>query len=149
MKLIMLKDALNRVVKRYTRKRKTPNKKKVSPIVDEVVDIQIERCSEANNSTTPSASKVETIDIEQNDVSGCYIFMDMGILEMMFSCLVCSECFRQEINIEDINSKKKGLVRYLPLKCSTCGFVRHFYSSKTVESDRGMKLFDVNVRTVY
>ena len=80
--------------KRYNRKRKTPNKKKVSPIIDEVVDIQIETCSEANNSTTPSASKVETIDIEQNDVTGCYIFMDMGILEMMFS-LACPGCFRQ------------------------------------------------------
>ena len=76
--------------------------------------------------------------------------MDMGILEMMFSYLACPGRFRQEINIEDINSKKKGSARYLALKCSSCGFVRHFYSSKTVESDRrGMKLFDVNVRTVY
>ena len=74
----------------------------------------------------------------------------MGILEMMFSCLACPECFHQEINIEDINSKKKGLARYLALKCSSCGFVQHFYLSQTVESDRrGMKLFDVNVRTVY
>ena len=110
-----------------------------------------EACGDAN-STPPSASKVETIETEQtqeNDVIG-YRFMDMEILKLMFSCLACPECFRQEIIIEDINSKKKGLARYLALKRSSCDFVRNIYSSKTVESDRGgMKLFVVNVRTVY
>ena len=37
-----------------------------------------------------------------------------------------------------------------PLKCLDCGFVRHFYTSKMVDSDKsGMKSFEINLRTVY
>ena len=43
--------------------------------------------------------------------------MDMDILKSMFSCLACPDCFHQNVTIEDINSKKKGLARYVALKC--------------------------------
>ena len=152
----------------YPKKRLTPNKKKTKTVKQLLlkmmmklhlilcrylaVDIQRETCWDPG-SNTPSTSKVESVNIGQKSgntyISG-YRFMDMDILKSMFSCLVCPECFHQNVTIQDINSKKKGLARYIALKCSDCGFVRHFYTSKMIDSNAsGMKFFEVNFMTVY
>ena len=71
---------------------------------------------------------------------------DTTVLNCMFSCLICPECLQCEtIYLEDINAKKKGLSRYLCIKCNNCDFNCHFYSSKTVGDNK----FDVNIRMVY
>ena len=51
--------------------------------------------------------------------------------------------------MKDIHEKKKGISRYLCIKCSS-DFVRHWYSSKATQSPNkvGMKFFDVNIRMV-
>ena len=126
---------------------KQSTKKLYAPLVKVELVLPVEEVS-----TTASVSKVVNIDDNEaenvsDEISG-YRLIDTTILQCIFNCLACPECFKLEtLSLIDINAKKKGLSRYLCLKCS-CGFARHFYSSKTTQPPNkvGMKLFDVNIR---
>ena len=152
---------------RYAKKRRFHGKKKseVVPPVEvqvPVVEVPVEYSEneeelvvpvECSVHSTVSVSKVVDIEETATDSSGIsgYRLMDTAILNSIFNCLSCPACFTCErLSLEDIAAKKKGLARYLGLRCVECGYSRHFYSSKTVETNKpGKKLLDINVRMVY
>ena len=48
--------------------------------------------------------------------------------------------------------RKRGLARYLPLKCSSCLYVNEFCTSKTVQRKqrgKGRNMYEINIRSVY
>ena len=56
------------------------------------------------------------------------------------------------ISLEDIAAKKKGLVRYLGLRCVACEYSRHLgLRCVACEYSRhlGLRCVDINVRMVY
>ena len=59
--------------------------------------------------------------------------MDVNILDGIFNCLACPECYEVEtLHLNDTNAKKKGLARLMYLKCNSCTYVKEFYTSKNV-----------------
>ena len=104
---------------------------------------------------TVSSSKVidvetETHEDEEEIITG-YRIMDTEILNTVFHLLSCPDCsITNTIKLVDILPKKKGLASCLALECSNCNFTHQFYSSKNVDTGKsGMKMFDINVRTIY
>ena len=69
--------------------------------------------------------------------------IDTEILNYIFHLLACPECFLTDtIELADLLPKKKGLASCLSLKCNSCG-------SKSIDTGKsGMKVFDINVRTI-
>ena len=80
--------------------------------------------------------------------------MDVNILDGIFNCLACPECYEVEtLHLNDTNAKKKGLVRLMYLKCNSYIFVKEFYTSKKIERNDseqkgGGKFMEVNLRAV-
>ena len=63
--------------------------------------------------TTASSSKIFDIGSESHPdiLSGCRL-MDVNILDGIFNCLACPECYDVEtLHLNDTNAKKKGLAR--------------------------------------
>ena len=59
--------------------------------------------------------------------------MDVNILDGIFNCLACPECYEVEtLHLNDTNAKKKGLARLMYLKCNSCTYVKEFHTSKNV-----------------
>ena len=57
--------------------------------------------------------------------------MDVNILDGIFNCLTCPECYEVEtLHLNDTNAKKNGLARLMYLKCNSCTYVKEFYTSK-------------------
>ena len=62
-----------------------------------------------------------------------YRLMDVNILDGIFNCLTCPECYEVEtLHLNDTNTKKKGPARLMYLKCNSCTYVKEFYTSKNV-----------------
>ena len=68
--------------------------------------------------------------------------MDVNILNGIFNCLACPECY-ETLHLNDTNAKKKGLARLMYLKCNLCTYVKEFYTSKNVMilSKQGRKVY--------
>ena len=72
----------------------------------------------------------------------------------MFSLLVCPNCSATNTStLLDIEDKKKGLARFMQIKCIDCEFKHSFYTSHQIDSNndnrsRGMKTMEINVRAV-
>ena len=65
------------------------------------------------------------------DILSGYRLMDVNILDGIFNCLACPECYKVEtLHLNDTNAKKKGLVRLMYLKCNSYTYVKEFYTSK-------------------
>ena len=81
--------------------------------------------------------------------------MDVNILDGIFNCLACPECYEVEtLHLNDTNAKKKGLVRLRYLKCNSYTYVKEFYTSKKIEHNYseqkgGGKFMEVNLHAVY
>ena len=84
--------------------------------------------------TTASSSKILDIGSESHpDILSGYRLMDVNILDGIFNCLACPECYEVEtLHLNDTNAKKKGLARLMYLKCNSCTYVKEFYTSKNV-----------------
>ena len=84
--------------------------------------------------TTASSSKIVDIGSESHpDILSGYRLMDVNILDGIFNCLACPECYEVEtLHLNDTNAKKKGLARLTYLKCNSCTYVKEFYTSKNV-----------------
>ena len=77
--------------------------------------------------------------------------MDVSILDGIFNCLTCPECYEVETHLNDTNRKKKGPARLMYLKCNSCTYVKEFYTSKNVmilSKKGGGKFMEVNLRAV-
>ena len=77
--------------------------------------------------TTASSSKILDIGSESHpDILSGYRLMDVNILDGIFNCLACPECYEVEaLRLNDTNAKKKGLSRLMYLKCNSCTYVTH------------------------
>ena len=131
---------------RYTRKRKYHGKRK-SINDDTVVQVEDQGAHSAPElvedgaaavyceaTTTASSSKILDIGSEFHpDILSGYRLMDVNILDGIFNCLACPECYEVEtLHLNDTNAKKKGLARLMYLKCNSCTYVKEFYTSKNV-----------------
>ena len=101
---------------------------------------------------TVSEKKIKKVKIQKKSstIEG-YRMMDMVILETLVKALCCPDCYLQKLCLKEQEIKKKGLASYLVVKCSNCNFTHSTYTSQQIsrEDGRGMKPFDVNIRTVY
>ena len=134
----------------YTRKRKCHDKRKsinddtVVQVEDQVAHSSINSAPElvedgtaavyCEATTTASSSKILDIGSESHpDILSGYRLMDVNILDGIFNCLTCPECYEVEtLHLNDANAKKKGLARLMDLKCNSCTYVKEFYTSKNV-----------------
>ena len=84
--------------------------------------------------TTASSSKILDIGSESHpDILSGYRLMDVNILDGIFNCLTCPECYEVEtLHLNDTNATKKGPARLTYLKCNSCTYVKEFYTSKNV-----------------
>ena len=77
----------------------------------------------------------------------------MEMLANLFSPLTCPNCHESDcLQMEEDADKKKGLATFISIKCCYCDYQNDIYTSKSVaamEKSKGMKTFDVNIRTVY
>ena len=89
---------------RYARKRKRHVKRK--SINDDTDYFEA--------TTTASSSKMLDIGSESHpDILSGYRLMDVNILDGIFNCLACPECYEVErLHLNDTNTKKKGLARF-------------------------------------
>ena len=159
---------------KYTKKRTYHEKKKQQPpqqesvvvvedvpVVDDenVLDLNISIVEEEQDlsHTKQTLSETKVVDIDESgtleDLSG-YRLMDISVLGDVFTSLACPECCTiNSLHLHDINEKKKGLARFLMLKCVTCPYEKQFYSSKKVDRHNANKgggnYMEVNVRAVY
>lgn len=159
--------------KKYTKKRKYHGKKKqqqpqesVPVVVEDVPVVEDENIlivddeqdlpvPHPKQTQTLSETKIDDIDESgtPEDLSG-YRLMDISVLGDVFTSLACPECCTiNSLHLHDINEKKKGLARFLILKCVTCPYEKQFYSSKKVDrpdaNKGGGNFMEVNVRAVY
>ena len=73
----------------------------------------------------------------------------------MFSLLACPNCSTTNtLKLQDIEDKKKGLARFMQIKCRDCEFKYSFYTSPQIDSTnnnhrRGMKTMESNVGAAY
>ena len=86
---------------------------------------------------------------------GGYRLVDMGLLQCLVSSLACPECHEKALVLVKDGCKKK-ILSILLLCCAQnteCDYKFGSYLSKTVqpivEGSKGMKPFEVNIRTVY
>ena len=73
-------------------------------------------------------------------------------LSDVFSLLACPNCLTTNTcKLLDIEDKKKGLARFMQIKCRDYKFKQSFYTSFQVKDNRrrGMKTMEINVRAVY
>ena len=69
------------------------------------------------------------------------LFMDMGILNNVFSVLICPTCY---CKLKMTQNEKEGLAFRIILKCCGCEWKHEFYTSK-----KKSKHYEVNRRMVY
>ena len=74
-------------------------------------------------------------------------------LTILLKSLGCPQCHSTNtLYVEEIDSKRKGLASCLLVKCSKCTYAMQKYTSQVVEnvtSKRGMKNYEVNMRSIY
>ena len=79
--------------------------------------------------------------------------MDVNILDVIFNCLACPECYEvKTLHLNDTNAKKKGLARLMYLKCISCAYIKEFYKKierNDSEHKGGGKFMEVNLCAVY
>ena len=98
------------------------------------------KCSVAAQKTPVSSRKIKPIRRRKTAIDG-YRFMDLQILEDLISSLCCPCCYKNDLHLEEQDTKKKGLASYLSIVCP-CGYTKEGYTSKHVHdnaSKRGMK----------
>ena len=129
--MVMLGDARSKQTYGKRRKYHGRGKKEITaavPVLEEVVTLPNEVSVDSDmemvaDISTISLSKVVDIDTENvedaaAEITG-YRLVDTTMLNCMFSCMACPERLQCEtIYLEDINAKKKGLSRYLCIKCN-------------------------------
>ena len=156
-----MEDAQNESKQRYTRKRKYHGKRK-SINDDTVVQVEDQGAHSSINAapelvedgatavyceatTTASSSKILDIGSESHpDILSGYRLMDVYILDGIFDCLTCPECYEVEtLHLDDTNAKKKGPARLMYLICNSCPYVKEFYTSRNVMilSKKGRKVY--------
>ena len=120
--------AKQRSKKLYSKKRRNPNKgKKLVPKVDvEQLLIAEENPTEqqinvnVHIDTTVSSDNVELIEPPKDSVSPTgFRLIDLSILSNVFTLLACPNClYTNTCQLIDIEEKKKGLSRYMQVKCN-------------------------------
>ena len=85
------------------------------------------------------------------DVIEGYRIVYMGLLQTLITSLACPDCLSTKLHLEENDKKKKGLSSFLVISCDECDFSTSSYTSKRAqyEESRGLKPFDINVRSVY
>ena len=107
-----------------------------------------EHTTEPEPTQTVSQSKVEGIPLPSDELTDVppsgYRFMDLGILENVFSILICPKCFVGKVKM--VENKNQGLSFQLKLDCSSeiCNWSNEFWTSK-----KQSRHYDVNRRTCY
>ena len=96
----------------------------------------------------------DVIDLDSDvDNNNGYRLINMEMLANLFSPLTCPNCHESDcLQMEEDADKKKGLGTFISIKCCYCDYQNDTYTSKSValmEKSKGMKTFDVNIRTVY
>ena len=88
-------------------------------------------------------------------ILGLYIIPSLTVLDKVFSCLCCQECFETgSLYIDEDEETRKGLASFLDILCR-CGYKKDCCTSKTVEKagvnvcNKGIKPLEVNFRAVY
>ena len=103
--------------------------------------------NESMKNDSASSRKIETIlcstPSSSEPITG-YRFMNMELLDTVFSALLCPECMTSSLKLKENMSMKKGLASCLYIKCMACGHVHQFCNSTRRDLN-----FDINVRTVY
>ena len=100
-----------------------------------------------------SADKVELVELSKDStLLTKFKFIDLSILSYVFSLLTCQNC--SALKFEDIEDKKKGLARFMQIKCRHCEINHRFSASSQIDTTkdnrcRGMKTMEINVRAVY
>ena len=104
------------------------------------------------NKLTASEKKVKQVKKQKKvDVIEGYRIVDMGLLQTLITSLACPDCLSTKLHLEENDKKKKGLSSFLVISCDECDFSTSSYTSKRAqyEESRGLKPFDINVRSVY
>ena len=142
----------------------TPSKRLTSEENVNNLDFIVSEATENNERdaipapTTISSAKVVDIDpVEEhfNQLGTGFRLIELSILGEVFSLMSCPSCISTDsMQLYDISEKKKGLARYLEVRCSACPFIHGFYTSPVAHSSknirhRGMKTMEVNTRAVY
>ena len=118
--------------RRYSKKRRNPNKGKkmtsklviVEVIVEELVETN-QLFTNVNNSLEPITKltdEVEFIELPKDSVlpSG-FRFTDLSILSDVFPLLACPNCLTANtLKLQDIEDKKKGLSRFMQIRRKDC-----------------------------
>ena len=106
---------------------------------------QSESAEKDGPSQPPTISEVKVIDIDidmeqqqqtNSDAPSGYRLIDVSILADVFCQLSCPECCAtNSIQLEDVSERKKGLARFMRLKCEYCPYSNDFFTSKEVEKN--------------
>ena len=93
--------------------------------------------SEGGDSSPTNAKNVS------ENVTG-YRFIDIELLDELFKQMPCGECHESALLLEDNSNERYGCASHLRVRCTQCGWVYTFYTSKKVN-----QFFDINRRLVY
>lgn len=159
--------------KRYAKKRKFHGKRKSdtettvenvvktvtdTPPNEEVLPKPVETASSSKivdiDLTTPLPNSTSQPSVLSSAPPSGYRLIDMSILADVFALLSCPGCHAiATLELDDTDSKKKGLARHLTLNCTACLYEHHFYTSNQInlpeKNKGGQKLYEINVRTIY
>ena len=117
-------------VRSRERKKKLSKKEKV-PSTQETTKVVVDISSDSEHSKT---------------VEGYRLF-DLNMLSKLVAELLCQNCCDKQLYISENASKRKGLVSFISVKCSR-GFSKSEYTSPCVQEGKGVKAFDINIRSV-
>ena len=105
-------------------------------------------------SSTILTDKVELIELPKDSILPTgFRFIDLFILPDVFSWLACPNySTTNTLKLQDIEDKKKGLAKFMQIKCRDCKFKHSFYTPSlrlTMGNDnpsRGMKTMEITIR---
>ena len=99
-----------------------------------------------------STDKIELIELPKDSILPTgFRFIDLSILSDAFSLLACPNCSTTNtLKLQNIKDNKKGLARFMQIKCRDCEFKHSFYTSAQTDStkdnrSRGMKTMEIKV----
>ena len=79
-----------------------------------------------------SKRKIETLTPQPSKHITGYRIIDLEVLAEVFDSMSCPECVTTTLSLNEMESDQKGLCSNLYLNCITCGFKKHFTTSKKV-----------------
>ena len=125
--------------RRYSKKRRNPNKgKKITskPVVVEEANVEIfvetnQLLTNVNNLLEPSTISTDKFDLielpKDSMLPTRFKFIDLLILSDVISLLACPNFLTANtLKLLDIEDKKKGLTRFMQIKCRDCAFKHSF-----------------------